>query len=96
MATKRNEVLVQVREFIRQPYAWPGGYPKYLVMADGGCLCKACAKSEYKQISQDTRQRELWSGWVASGVDINYENPDLYCDHCSQQIESASGEPVDE
>lgn len=89
----RNEILVQVREFIRQPYAWPGGYPKFLLMADGEALCKKCAKSEYRLISNATRDNDKTGGWMAYGIDINYEDDSLYCAHCSGKIESANGEP---
>lgn len=88
----RNEKLVQVREFIRQPYAWPGGYPQYLVMSDGECLCQTCAKENYRLISGATRDN-LRDGWQAEGVDINWESDSLYCAHCNKQIESAYGEP---
>lgn len=50
------------RRDIRQPFAWPGGYPRYFVTNDGA----AC--------------------------DINWENPDLYCDHSGKPIPSAYGE----
>lgn len=30
-----NEKTAAVREFIRQPFAFPGGYPIVLVMSDG-------------------------------------------------------------
>ena len=88
----RNETMLKVREFIRQPYAWPGGYPLYLVMNDGECLCKKCAKANYRSISDSTRHKSR-DGWDAHGVDVNYESNDLYCAHCSTQIESAYGEP---
>lgn len=52
---KRNTLLVEVREFIRHPFAFPGGYPKVLIMQDGETLCATCAKAEYRQISNATR-----------------------------------------
>lgn len=87
----RNEILAAVRDFARDPFAWPGGYPKILIMADGGTLCAACARSEYRQISRSTRDHAR-DGWAAVAVTIHWEGAALDCDHCGVQIESAYGE----
>ena len=79
------------KELIRQPYAWPGGYPKYAVMHDGAALCKTCAKNNAKLIIRATRYNDC-SGWACAGVDVNWEDSELYCDHCGETIESAYGE----
>lgn len=91
----RNETLVQVREFIRQPYAWPGGYPKVLIMTDCCYLCVKCAKDNYRLISDATRNN-LRDGWQAAGVQINWEDTDGECANCNAKIESAYGEPGNE
>jgi len=72
----------------RDPYAWPGGYPRYLVMEDGGTLCPACVKKELRLIIRATRDRD-GSGWHSAGSGINWEDPALFCDHCGRRIESA-------
>lgn len=87
----RNELMVSIREFIRQPCAFPGGYPKVLIMADGDCLCAACAKSNYRQVSNETRN-SLPGGWKAAVVDIHWEGAPLQCAQCNVEIESAYGE----
>ena len=33
------KILDQVKDAIRNPFAWPGGYPVYTVMSDGALLC---------------------------------------------------------
>ena len=35
---------------------------------------------------------ERYNGWQVTAHDANWENPDLYCDHCSSRIESAYAE----
>jgi hypothetical protein len=84
--------LQQAKMVARDKYAWPGGYPMFLVMADGGCLCPACVKAEWRQIVQYTLWNQPESGWMVLGQEINWENPDLYCDHCGERIESAYAE----
>lgn len=81
----------QVKEFIRHSYAWPGGYPKFAITADGGCLCHKCTKDNAKLIIAATRQ-EFDRGWAVVAVEINWEDDSLYCDNCGNLIESAYGE----
>ncbi|MGH9931705.1 MAG: hypothetical protein ACREA9_21085 [Pyrinomonadaceae bacterium] len=42
----RNELLLTVREFIRQDHAFPGGYPLVLVMTDGGGIMRGMREIE--------------------------------------------------
>lgn len=72
-------------------YAWPGGYPLFLVMQDGGCLCATCVDEERGRIHQAALEKRR-DGWAPMGVDVNWEDPSLLCDHCSQRIESAYAE----
>jgi hypothetical protein len=62
-----------------EKWAWPGGYPLYYLSDDGQTFCPDCA-------NQKDAEPEI------SGVDINWEDPELYCDGCSQRIESAYAE----
>ncbi len=72
-------------------YAWPGGYPLYLVTQDGAALCFKCAMKEYRQIAWDFQKR-CSTGWRVAGCDVNYDDKGLACDHCGKQIESAYGD----
>jgi hypothetical protein len=71
-------------EMITAPYAWPGGYPKYAITDDGGCLCRKCVKDMRKEISRAFPR----SGWFIIALDINWESL-IHCDHCGNAIESA-------
>ena len=77
-------------------YAWPGGYPLYFTCDDGGALCCKCVKENTRLILEAINYQQNGgmhhNNWRVIGIDINYENNDLYCDHCSQQIESAYAE----
>lgn len=88
--TRAGEIIVNVKRATREPYAWPGGYPLYIVMSDGAALCTDCAKKELGLIAAATSQG-YQDGWKAEGVDINWEDTELYCDHCGNHIESAYG-----
>lgn len=82
--------LTAVKQFVRNPYAWPGGYPIFAVCQDGGCLCHACTQANFKLVARSTMSDER-DGWNVAGVEVNYEDNDLHCDHCSKPIESAYG-----
>jgi hypothetical protein len=88
MKSLPNSGIEQLKSFIRSPYAWAGGYPLYAVMGDGEPLCKVCAPKEYKRIVRDTMEGFDRSFQVI-GVDVNYEDSEMYCCHCNEKIESA-------
>ena len=77
-----------VKEFIRQPYAWPGGYPLFAITDDGGALCKDCCRSEFRNIV-DSIHTDCSDGWKVEAITVNWEDGDLACDHCAEHIESA-------
>jgi hypothetical protein len=71
------------------PYAWPGGYPLFGVFHDGGSCCQHCAKTERASIATTTGT----DGWGLVALEVNWEDPELFCDHCGSRIESAYAEP---
>jgi len=85
------ETLRQVKNAIRNKYAWPGGYPLYIVMSDGEALSCDAARDNWRQIVRATLAG--WrDDWKAEGVDINYEDTSLFCAHTGARIESAYGD----
>ena len=87
---KNADIIRQVKQVARERFAWPGGYPLMVVMADGECLCSDCARSEFGLIGRATRDADR-SGWLAIGADVNWEDDSLNCAHCGEQIQSAYG-----
>ena len=73
-------------------YAWPGGYPLYFVTSDGAALSFNAAKAERRNILEALRDNDKRSGWHVCGVDVNWEDSELRCDHTNERIESAYGE----
>ncbi len=89
--TNSIQRLHQAKQALRDKYAWPGGYPLYLIMDDGAALSIDGARQEWRQIcySHITNQRDGWRVWA---VDVNWEDTSLVCCHTNQPIESAYGE----
>lgn len=61
-------------------YAWPGGYPLFYITADGLIICPWCANDGVETSDP------------VVNYDINYEDPDLWCDDAGGRIESAYAE----
>jgi hypothetical protein len=85
-----RKAINDLKDAIRHPHAWPGGYPVYAVLSDGEMVCHECAKKEYKNILDSTRNGSR-DGWQCIGADILWEGV-AYCGHCSKELESAYGE----
>jgi hypothetical protein len=81
--------LATVKRALRDKYAWPGGYPLYLVTSDGEALSIDAARENWREIVRAHLQNDKRCGWHIAGVDVNWENPDLYCAHTGERIESA-------
>lgn len=81
-----------LKNYIRNgKYAWPGGYPMYFVANDGEALSFEAVKENYRNILYATKYKQN-NGWRIVGVDINWEDENLYCGHNGQKIASAYGE----
>ena len=75
------------------PYAWLGGYPLFFVMADGAALSFKAAETMAETIREAIRDDlRADCGWRPEAVDVNWEDPDLICDHTGERIESAYAE----
>lgn len=84
----KTEIMESVKDLARNPYAWPGGYPKFAIMDDGAALCPACVKREFHLVARSTRENAC-DGWHCVGVDINWEDAELACSHCDAAIPAA-------
>ena len=69
-------------------YAWPGGYPIYYLDGEDSALCVECANKS------DTKEEIPHFRPIAAA--INYEDSALFCDSCSERIESAYAEEDEE
>jgi len=68
-------------------HTWISGYEISYVTKDGGVLCHQCANANLlRTLDPDDDQFHVVDEF------INYENSNLYCDHCNRRIEPAYGE----
>jgi|TARA_R110002110_G_C13059165_1_gene681652 hypothetical protein len=81
--------LLEIKRQLRAgAYAWPGGYPLYFITQDGTVLSFETVRKIWALIVWDYLQKTN-TGWRVIGCDVNWENPDLYCDHSGEKIQSA-------
>ena len=85
-------VLIDARHAARHKFAFPGGYPLFLLMSDGECLCPDCARKEWRLVAGATRHPGTNADWEVVGVEINWEDQDMWCAHCGNKIQSAYGD----
>jgi hypothetical protein len=83
--TTGSKSLRLADQLVREPYAWPGGYPLHAVTDDGGVMCRFCAEEEREWIAL-TNCRD---GWCMVNTVINWEDHELRCDCCGKLIEAA-------
>lgn len=85
---------------LAEPYAWPGGYPRYFICADGEALSFAAARENAElireAIGEHARNGNVGNSWDVIACDINWENADLYCAHSNARIESAYADDSDD
>lgn len=90
----RKEIGLPVCREPLPAFAWPEGYPMYYVFRDGGVCCPACANANIEHI--DDEGRNSHGGWALAESDVNLEDPDLHCDHCSKPIPACRDDKPDE
>jgi len=87
-----------LKSFIRSGgYAWPGGYPCALLMADGEVIDAKAARENYRLIRRAMRDKTIHpsyrcSDWHPVDVFIHWEGEPLTCAHSGRSIEPAYAE----
>lgn len=67
------------------------GYPLVYLTHDNAALCHNCVNSHIRRIADEIKNPDWHDHFRVKAYAPNYENDDLTCDHCGNQIESAYG-----
>jgi hypothetical protein len=74
----------ELQNFIRSGgFAWPGGYPCALLMADGEVIDALSARRNYRRIRR--------GDWTPVEVFVHWEGEPLICAESGRSIKSAYG-----
>jgi len=60
------------------------------VTHDGEALSFEAVRENYRDVLSATKYRDN-NGWRIVGIDVNWEDENLYCAHTGNRIESAYG-----
>jgi hypothetical protein len=91
-------------DIVKNPYAWPGGYERVMILNDGACLCSTCCRKAASCIMDDIRDG-YDTGWLPACLSYEATTPatvrfalgetgDEYitqCAHCYKDIGELSG-----
>ena len=81
-----RERINEVKQALRNVYAWPGGYPLHFFAYDG-CICHKCVRENFRAVVADTKMGA--GGWNL-GVEILWEGLNA-CANCGELLETAYG-----
>ena len=73
-------------------FAWPGGYPMFLICEDGEPLSFDSARKNLREILAAMASRCGDKAWRIAACEINYEDVDLACSHSGKPIPAAYAE----
>lgn len=71
------------REYSFGKFESLGMYEKHWITKNGGVLCFECVTENLEQCSDFEAQNP---NWFLIGCQINWEDNQLYCDHCNRKI----------
>jgi hypothetical protein len=78
-----------IKDLEAGPYAFPGGYPRFFITADGEALSFESAQKNKALILEAINTEDRSGGWQVIGCDINWEDQDLRCADTNKPIEAA-------
>jgi len=85
--------LEQIQSFIRSNgFAWPGGYPTALLMADGEAIDARSTRENYRLIRRAMQSPGSDRQWEPLEAFIHWEGAPIECAHSGRSIPSAYGE----
>lgn len=86
--------LSYIKDQLREGrFAWPGGYPKFFLCADGELLSFEAAYENFRRIAHAHMFPEYRDAqWTLVACDVNWEDGSMICAHSGKRIESAYAE----
>lgn len=71
-----------------------GGYPIFYLAQDNEVICPACVNGENgSEVGNSEYDGD--PQWTIVASDVNWEDPEMFCCHCNERIESAYAEDTD-
>jgi hypothetical protein len=95
--TPRPETFADIKAALRAgEFTSVGGYPLYFLMGDNEAMSFDSARRNIDSICYAMQHEGPRDSWRIVGIEINYEDDELYCVHNNSRIPSAYGAPDEE
>lgn len=81
----------KLKELVRHPFVWPGGYEVLFITNDGECLCHKCVRDNFR-IILDSMVHDIDDGWKIIGYELDCnmdymdEDSPVFCAHCNKNF----------
>lgn len=74
----------EIKQAIRDVYAWPGGYELVAITSDGALLCMNCCKENFSSIVDNMKNGHN-TGWRIDAITYEAVSPDCAPEetHCN-------------
>ncbi len=82
--------IAQVKETIRRPYSWPGGYRRLFLMSDGEIILPSTARDNFREVVTDMKAND--GSWNIVDIYLHWDGAPLVDAHTGEQIDSEYGE----
>ena len=92
--TRANPLPIsEVKNYLRDPYAWPGGYRLTAYCADGEPLCRSCILASFRDVIRAHGPDGWDRSWVIIAIGVHWEGPCETCAQCGADLPSEYGDP---
>ena len=89
---RKIDTIAELKATLRAgPFAWPGLYPLYFVMADGSVMSFEGVRENLREVMEAINDQVL-ADWQVVACVVNYERTDLICSYSGDPIECAYGD----
>lgn len=85
--------ISEVKNYLRNPWAWPGGYRLTAYCADGEPLCRSCILANLPEIIRAHGPHYWHRDWTIVAIDVHWEGPCETCAQCGADLPSVYGDP---
>jgi hypothetical protein len=89
----RTCTIAELKEALRRPFTFPGGYTLGFWCSDGERLCPACIRENFRLVVGEKFRPHIRDQWRVEWIDVHWEGPDDYCSHCGKALPSEYGDP---
>lgn len=86
----------EIKEALRHPYTFPGGYTLAFFTYAGDQLCPACIRANWREVIARTKYGDPPAAERIEYITVRWEGPPNECGQCGKELPSEYGDPDEE